>query len=125
MATHRKMNMDKKPSELPIIDEDINKIFTKDSNKILKELLDLFIKEAPKLQSEINLAFQNKQQKKLEDLLHKLKGSCAYCGWIRLKASITLLEKSTSQSKYSKDLLEQFNQELESTLDKAKKIIQM
>lgn len=117
--------MDKKPSELPIIDKEINEIFTKDSNKILKELLDLFIKEAPKLQSEINFAFQKKQQKKLDDLLHKLKGSCAYCGWIRLKASIILLEKSTSQSKYSKELLKQFNQELEAAINEARKIIQM
>jgi len=117
--------MDKKSSELPIIDKNINKVFAKNSNKILKELISLFIGEAPKLQLEINLAFQRKQQKKLENLLHKLKGSCAYCGLIRLKESITLLEKSTSQKKYSKNLLGQFNQKLTATLDEVKKISQM
>lgn len=117
--------MDKNISKLPIIDNDINKVFTKDSNKILKELLALFIEEAPKLQSEINLAFQKKQQKKLEDLLHKLKGSCTYCGWIRLKASITLLERSISQNNYNNNLLDQFNRELEASLDTAKKIKQV
>lgn len=122
MATHRKMNMDKKLSNLPIIDNNINKVFAKDSNKILKELLKLFIEEAPKLQSEINWAFQQAQAKKLENLLHKLKGSCAYCGWIQLKASIILLEKATSQSKYSKKQLDQFNQALETALDKAKEM---
>lgn len=114
--------MDKKLSNLPIIDNTINEVFAKDSNKILKELLKLFIEEAPKLQSEINWAFQQAQAKKLENLLHKLKGSCTYCGWIRLKASIILLEKSISQSQYSNKQLEQFNQALASALDKAKEI---
>lgn len=114
--------MDKKLSELPIIDENINKVFAKNSNKILKELLDLFVKEAPKLQSEINLTFQKRQQKNLEYLLHKLKGSCTYCGCIRLKASITLLEKSIAKNKYSKKRIDQFNQELKGTLDRAIKI---
>jgi HPt (histidine-containing phosphotransfer) domain-containing protein len=117
--------MDKKISELPIIDSHINKAFAKNSNKILKELLNLFIEEAPKLQSEINLAFQKKQKNKLEDLLHKLKGSCSYCGWIRLKAVVNLLERSTSQSNYNKDLLDQFNRELKASLDTARKITQV
>ena len=60
--------MYKKLSELPIIDENINKVFAKNSNKILKELFALFVKETPKLQSEINLTFQKKQQKNLEYL---------------------------------------------------------
>lgn len=114
--------MEKKPSDLPIIDKNIDKIFTKDSNKILKELLELFIKETPKLQAEINLAFQNKQQKKIQDLLHKLLGSCAYCGWIRLKVSILTLENAIAQHNYSKKLLEKFNLEIEAALDKAKEI---
>jgi HPt (histidine-containing phosphotransfer) domain-containing protein len=122
MATQRTMNMEKKPSDLPIIDKNIDKIFTKDSNKILKELLELFIKETPKLQAEINLAFQNKQQKKIQDLLHKLLGSCAYCGWIRLKVSIVTLENAIAQHNYSKKLLEKFNLEIEAALDKAKEI---
>ena len=114
--------MEKKPSGLPIIDKNINKVFTKDSNKILKELLDIFIKETPKLQAEINLAFQKKQQKKLEDRLHKLKGSCAYCGWTRLKVSIITLENTTAKNNYSKELLKEFNLELKTAMDKAREI---
>ena len=114
--------MEKKPSDLPIIDKNINTLFTKDSNKILKQLLDLFIKETPALQTEINLAFRKKQQKKLEDLLHKLLGSCAYCGWLRLKASIVALENALAEHNYSNKLLEQFNVEVEAALNKAKEI---
>lgn len=114
--------MGKKLSDLPIIDNNINKVFTKNSNKILKELLDVFIKETPQIQTEINLAFRKKQQKKLEDLLHKLLGSCTYCGWLRLKASIVTLENAIAKDNYSNKLLEQFNLELEVALDKAKEI---
>jgi HPt (histidine-containing phosphotransfer) domain-containing protein len=116
------MNMEKKPSNLPIIDTDINKVFTKDSNKILKELLDLFIKETPKLQAEINLAFRKKQQKKLDDQLHKLLGSCAYCGWLRLKVSVVALKNAIAKRNYCNELLEEFNLELEVALAKAKEI---
>lgn len=123
MATQRIMNMEKKSSDLPIIDKNIDKTFTKDSNKILKELLDLFIKETPQLQAEINLAFRKKQQKKLKDRLHKLLGSCAYCGWLRLKASIITLENAIAQHNYSNEHLEQFNLEVEAALDKAREII--
>lgn len=114
--------MVKKPSDLPIIDKNIDKVFTKDSNKILKELLDLFIKETPKIRAEINLAFQKKQQQQLSELLHKLLGSCVYCGWIRLKFSIITLENAIAQHNYSNELLNQFNTELEAALDKAKEI---
>lgn len=114
--------MQKKSFDLPIIDKHIDSIFTKDSNKVLKELLHLFIKETPKLQAEINSAFQKKQQKKLANLLHKLLGSCAYCGWLRLKVSILTLENAIREHNYSHDFLKQFNRDLEATLDKAKEI---
>ncbi|MGC1855062.1 MAG: Hpt domain-containing protein [Candidatus Aquirickettsiella sp.] len=115
--------MEKKLSDLPIIDKNIDKTLTKDSNKILKELLDLFIKETPQLQTEINLAFRKQQQKKLEDQLHKLLGSCAYCGWLRLKVSILTLEKAIAQHNYSNEHLEQLNLEIEAALNKAEEII--
>lgn len=116
------LKMVKKSSDLPIIDKNIDNVFTKDSNKILKELLDLFIKETPKIRAEINLAFQKKQQQKLSELLHKLLGSCVYCGWIRLKFSIISLENAIAQHNYSNELLKQFNTELEAALNKAKEI---
>lgn len=114
--------MEKKPPDLPIIDKNIDRAFTKNSNKILKELLDLFIKETPTLQAEINLAFRNQQQQKLEDGLHKLLGSCAYCGWLRLKVSIVTLENAIAQQNYSNELLEQLNLEIEAALVKAEEI---
>lgn len=123
MATLRILNMEKKLSNLPIIDKNIDKTLAKDSNKILKELLDLFIKETPQLQTEINLAFRKQQQKKLEDQLHKLLGSCAYCGWLRLKVSILTLEKAIAQHNYSNEHLEQLNLEIKAALNKAKEII--
>ncbi|EDP46305.1 Hpt domain protein [Rickettsiella grylli] len=117
------MDVKKKLSDLPIIDNRLNQLFTKDSHKIIKELLHLFLKETPQLRAEINLAFQNKQQKKLESALHKLLGSCAYCGLIRLKYSLLVLEKAIKKGDYSNVLLEQFNRELQETLDKADEVV--
>jgi len=116
--------MKKKLSDLPIINKNLNKLFTKDSNKIIKELLNLFIKETPKLQAEINLAFQKKQQKKLEANLHKLLGSCVYCGLLRLKYSLRALEKAIKKQNYANRLLDQFNLEVKNALNKAKEIVE-
>lgn len=116
--------MEKKTSDLPIVDKHIDNVFTKDSNKILKELLHLFIQETPQLQAEINLAFKRKQPKTIANLLHKLLGSCAYCGWLRLKISILMLENAIAQGKYSHELLEQFNTDVQDTLNKAEEIIE-
>jgi HPt (histidine-containing phosphotransfer) domain-containing protein len=114
--------MKKKLSHLPIIDKNQYKQFNKNADKILSELLNLFIEETPKLQTEINLAYQNKDKEKLEDLLHKLYGSCIYCGLTRLKTCIDTLKNETVNLNYSKDVLKQFNQEIIASLDKAKEI---
>ena len=110
------------PSRAPIINLNLNKEFTKDSNKLLRELLQFFIKETPGMQQEINKAFHAKQTQELRDLLHKLQGSCVYCGLDRLKESLTELKESVSKEHYAKECLDSFNKEVENALREAKKI---
>lgn len=114
--------MKKDYSTLAIINLHLEKEFTKNSNELLRELLLLFIKEAPEFQKEINHAFQQKEKQKLNDLLHTLIASCIYCGLDRLKASVTLLKASVSKDNYPRKQLDDFNQEIENVKIEANKI---
>jgi two-component system sensor histidine kinase BarA len=115
--------MRKKLSHLPIIDEHLGEIFSKNSKQLLRELLEVFIEETPKIQLKINHAYQKREQQKLCDLLHKLYGSCVYCGLLRLKESLIALDYAVKNNSYSDDLLNTFNQEIHAALNKAKEII--
>lgn len=110
-------------SILPIINMDLRKEFTKDSHKLLRELLQQFIKEAPAFQKEINHVFQQKEKQALNDQLHKLTGSCIYCGLDRLKASLLILKAAIKENNYDRNLLDDLNQEIESAEEEAKKFI--
>lgn len=114
--------MKKDRSNVPIISLDLDKEFTINSNKLLRELLQIFIKETPSLQREINEAFYSQQKQKLDDRLHKLYGSCVYCGLTRLKESLIDLKKSINADNYSEELLKTFNEEIENVIEEAKKI---
>lgn len=114
-----------KKSDLPIIHMNLDTLFTKNSNKLLVELLEIFIEETPKIQAEINRAYQLQEQQKLDELLHKLYGSCVYCGLLRLKASLIALKENAANHNYSKELLEKFNKEIKSALDQAKEITKL
>lgn len=115
--------MKKNRSALPIINLDLDRAFTKDSYKLLRELLQYFIKEVPEFQKEINQAFQNKEKQKLNDQLHKLTGSCVYCGLDRLKTSLLILKAAINENNYDRNLLDDLNQEMESAKKNAKKLI--
>ncbi|MES2998711.1 MAG: Hpt domain-containing protein [Pseudomonadota bacterium] len=114
--------MKKDRSNLPIIDLNLDEEFTKNSNKLLRDLLEMFIEEVPDLQQEINEAFHSKQKSKLNDLLHKFLSSCVYCGLLRLKESLIALKESINNNNYSIELLNHFNKEIETALEEAKKI---
>ncbi|WP_218814473.1 Hpt domain-containing protein [Rickettsiella endosymbiont of Dermanyssus gallinae] len=113
--------MEKDRSTLAIINLDLGKEFTKDSYKLLRELLQHFIKEVPEFQKEINQAFQDKEKQKLNDQLHKLTGSCLYCGLDRLKASLLAFKAAINEGNYDRELLDDLNQELESATQEAQK----
>ena len=106
----------------PIINLNLNEEFTKDSNKLLRELLEIFVKEIPGIQKEIKVAFDSQEIQKLDDLLHKLYGSCIYCGLDRLKLSLETLKDSVSNGNYSEDLFNLFNKEIENVVKAVKKI---
>lgn len=115
--------MEKDRSTLAIINLDLDNALTKDSHKLLRELLQQFISEVPGFQKEINHTFLQKEKQKLEDLLHKLTGSCIYCGLDRLKACISALKASIKKDNYARVLLDDFNQEIERAKQEAKKLI--
>ena len=115
--------MKKDHSTLPIINLNLGKAFSKDSHKLLRELLQHFIKEASGFQTEINQAFQDKEKQKLNDQLHKLTGSCIYCGLDRLKASLLVFKAAIKENNYARKLLDDVNQEIESAMEEAKKFI--
>lgn len=114
-------DMKKDRSHVPIINLDLEEEFTKDSNKFLRELLQIFIKETPSIQQEINKAFALKQTQRINDLIHKLYGSCVYCGLDRLKESLVDLKESVDRKDYAKDNLDNFNKEVENTITQAKR----
>lgn len=114
--------MAKRRSNLPTINLNIDKEFTKDSNKLLRELLTIFAEEIPGLQEEIFEAFKCKQKEKLNNLLHKLYGSCIYCGLDRLKESLSDLQDTINKNIYSQTSLDSFNKEVKNALEAAKKL---
>jgi two-component system sensor histidine kinase BarA len=118
-----KIIMPKKLSHLPIMDKHLGRLFNKNSKQLLRELLEVFIEETPKIQLKINRAHQKREQQKLVDLLHKLHGSCVYCGLLRLKESLIALDYSIKNNNYSDKLLNTVNQEINTALNKAKEII--
>ena len=115
--------MQKDRSTLPIINLDLGNAFTKNSYKLLRELLQHFIKEAPEFQKDINQAFQDKDKRTLNNQLHKLTGSCIYCGLDRVKASLLVLKAAITENNYDKKLLDDLNQELENAEEEARKVI--
>ncbi len=89
----------------------------------MRELLEIFIRETPALQQEINRAFNSKQTQKLNDLLHKLNGSCVYCGLDRLKESLIDMKKSINKEHYDKKDLDCFNKEVNNAIKEADKLL--
>ena len=114
--------MKKSRSHQPIINLNLGDEFTKNSNKLLRELLQIFIKERISLQQKINEAFHSKEKQKLDDLLHKVYGSCVYCGLDRLKASLIALKTSINNDNFSISSLNIFNEEIENVVKEANKL---
>jgi two-component system, NarL family, sensor histidine kinase BarA len=115
--------MKKDRENLPIINLNLGEKFTKNSNKLLRELLQMFLKETPAIRQEINKAFNLKQTQELNDLLHKLHASCVYCGLDRLKESLNEVKGAIRHEHYAKKQLESFNKDIEDVITEANKIV--
>jgi len=119
------LHMTEKNSNLPTIDWTLGSQLTDNSGEFLHELLIMFSKQMPEMQSALNEAFSHKKKEEIIDILHKLQGSCVYCGLLKLKAAITELSRSIRSGIFSKDLLDTVNQEMIAVVTelKNKKII--
>jgi len=91
--------------------------------ELAREMMTLFIKHLPDSHTKINNAVQDKNLQELKNELHKLLGSCSYCGVPRLKVITAEFDQSarhTEETDSFDDLLEKFNTEVNSVMDAAK-----
>jgi len=99
---------------LPVIDWTYGKQLNARSPGLFEELLELFMAQLPQAQEEANQYYHEQEFSELSDVLHKLHGSCAYCGVMRLKA--VLIKFSVLLNQHQSPplaLLEEFNREIE------------
>lgn len=108
--------MDKQ--SLPIIAENQNTLNTPNLDR---ELFTLLVKELPEAQHAIHEAYKNKAWQAISDHIHKLQGTCVYCGLSRLNFSVTELNQAIKQKKPNLDgFLQDFNQEVELVMKELK-----
>jgi HPt (histidine-containing phosphotransfer) domain-containing protein len=104
---------------LPVIDEEQ---LTNAPAEITEELFGLLAKQLPSMQIAINQAFAAKQVDVLHGLLHKLQGSCVYCGLMRLKScAADTMESLKLQNGELDDLLVHLNKEIDAVNAELKK----
>lgn len=85
---------------------------------LAEELITMFIKELPDMQSAINKSYQSKHFQALSDLLHKLDGGCSYAGVPGLKSIILEFSKAIklNQQNDLDNLLIKLNTEIDAIL---------
>ncbi len=71
-------------ADLVVIDWNHTKKLNSKVAGLTEDLLQLFIQQLPIMQTAITEAFAKKDMAALYDQLHKLQGSCTYCGLKRL-----------------------------------------
>jgi HPt (histidine-containing phosphotransfer) domain-containing protein len=71
-------------SSLPVIDWNHGKLLSSKAAGLMEDLLRLFLQQLPGFQKQINQAYAEKDFAELIEQLHKLQGSCTYCGLTRL-----------------------------------------
>ena len=60
---------------------------------LARDMLEMLVKNLGGERDAINQAFDNQDFEQLEELVHRLYGSCCYCGVPRLKRISGLLDK--------------------------------
>src|SRR3990167_975330 len=101
----------------PIDWQDILKI-TNNKPELAKEMIAMLGDELPDMQKIINQAYTEKHYPTLLEKVHKLHGSCCYCGVPRLKKITATLETLLKERNYMdlSILMLQLNQEIKSIL---------
>lgn len=90
--------------------------------ELTRELYALLAEELPKAKMLINTAINQNDFKKASDELHRLLGSCAYCGLIRLSPIVAKLYDSLKENRYPSDLLDSLNQEIDAVMGELKQL---
>src|SRR3990167_2332404 len=83
----------------PIDWRDILKI-TNNKPELAKEMVAMLGAELPEMKTSINGAYKSRHYAALLEKIHKLHGSCCYCGVTRLKQIAASLESKLKQQEY-------------------------
>jgi two-component system sensor histidine kinase/response regulator len=79
--------------------DNIRQLQTDTDSNLLKELIDLFLSESPKLINTIEQAIQTKDAKAIQFAAHRLKGSSAYLGVIRVCSLCSEIEEQSRDNR--------------------------
>ena len=101
----------------PIDWRDILKI-TNNKPELAKEMVAMLGAELPDMKTSINSAYKNQHYAVLLEKIHKLHGSCCYCGVTHLKNIAATLESKLKQKEHQglDTLLAELNQEIDHIL---------
>lgn len=115
-VSHRGIGFTKRSIDLtehlPVIDE---QLLNNGSPELTREILTLLSIELPKMQMSIHDAFEEQDLTAVHNQLHRLIGSCTYCGLARLKKVALELDQARQQP-LEQNLLDQFNTEVETVM---------
>ncbi len=91
---------------------------TNNNPELAKELLGMFANELPTMRDAINAAHQKQDYTLLQELIHKLHGSCCYTGVTQLKALAAELEDTLKLQQHGAigGLMKRLNHEVNTVL---------
>lgn len=92
---------------------------TNNKPELAKEMVAMLCDELPDMQKTINQTFKNQHYAALLETVHKLHGSCCYCGVPDLKKLTATIESKLKEYEYEglEALIEQLNQEIKIILE--------
>jgi len=100
---------------LPIIDE---QLLNHGPSELVTEITSMLAQQLPELQTLINQAIAASDWQEAREQLHKLQGSCAYCGLVRLSPIVNELYLTIKDTqRVETALLTSFNQEVNAVID--------
>lgn len=120
------------PPELPVLHDVNDRVTSVDITLCLKlannkpalarDMLVMLLDSLPNEKAQINRAFSEKDFEQMEDLVHRLYGSCCYCGVPRLKRVSGLMDKLLNAKQYNQadGALTSLNYAIDDVLDWAK-----
>lgn len=93
----------------PSIDWQLSLSLANNSEDLAAELLQLFMDDLPSIKENIKVAYSSHHYDNFYHNVHKLHGSCCYCGVPKLKEAVFELEKIIKQTKNFTQYKNQYN----------------